>query len=690
MTLLLRKIPLALIYVCSIGIGTCQTLKTVQPEDIVDIRKVTDPQISPDGKLIAYVVEIPGKSGAQKNAHIWLASAEKSEPPRAFISSDRTDNSPRWSPDGQVLAFISDRSNPLAGITNSGFTFKLTGAENRPDLVPQVTPEEEHKNERQIWAISLAGGEAYPLTDIPGGVKSFKWSKDGKFIAFVRTDSDTKEEVDRKKRKADQILVDRGYHFDRLWIYDLVTHTARLVSKADLNVDDFDLSPDGLSALVRVSPTPRLNDYWYVSKIAIVNLASGELTKTLTELAAPEAVKWLNNASGEGKVLYGEKTAHEIAAVIVVEDLATGKKSRLGADLKLTLRTADWNPDGSSLTVEGVEGTRTFFGTLNVSSGSFEKLAELPADGYAFTQSRDGKTLAYLGQAPNRPDDIWSYSKDAGARSIADHNPQVSGWNLGKVQEISWTSSIDGRKVYGVLVLPPGYQPGTPHQTIVHAHGGPFEAWQSGWLGTWYEWAQLLASHGYVVLAPNPRGSQGQGCAFQEANFKDWGGGDFQDVMDGVDLLIKEKIADPARLGIGGWSYGGFMTSWAITHTGRFRAAVVGAAVTDLYGMSTTTDIAPNFLTEFFGNFAENRALYDQHSPMRFIERCHTPALVLHGDADDRVPPFQGAAFYKGLQLLGRESQLVRYPREPHIFTEREHQIDSLQRIIDWFDSHLR
>jgi dipeptidyl aminopeptidase/acylaminoacyl peptidase len=240
------------------------------------------------------------------------------------------------------------------------------------------------------------------------------------------------------------------------------------------------------------------------------------------------------------------------------------------------------------------------------------------------------------------------------------------------------------------LVLPPDYQTGTPRKTIVHAHGGPFEAWQTGWLGTWYEWAQLAASHGYVVLAPNPRGSQGQGVPFQEANYQDWGGGDFEDVMDGVDLLVKEKIADPARLGIGGWSYGGFMTAWTVTHTNRFKAAVAGAAVTDLYGMSTTTDIAPNFLNEFFGNFIVNRKFYDEHSPMRWVEQCHTPTLVLHGDADERVPTFQGEEFYKALRMLGRESQLVRYPREPHIFAEREHEVDSLQRILDWFDSHIQ
>ena len=333
-----------------------------------------------------------------------------------------------------------------------------------------------------------------------------------------------------------------------------------------------------------------------------------------------------------------------------------------------------------------MEATHSFFSTVDADSGQITKARDVTADGYVFTASDDGQTIAYLGQTATRPDDVWIYTKEGGAKSLSNTNAQIANWNLGKVQEISWNSSKDNRKIYGVLVLPPDFQQGTPHKMIVHVHGGPFEAWQSGWLGTWYGWAQLAASHGYVVLAPNPRGSEGQGAAFQEANFVDWGGGDFQDIMDGVDTLVKQKIADPTRLGIGGWSYGGFMTSWAITHSDRFKAAVVGAAVTDLYGMSTTTDIAPNFLNEFFGIFVANRRVYDEHSPMRYIERCHTPALVLHGDADMRVPTFQGEDFYEGLKLLGRTVEMVCYPREPHIFAEKQHQMDSLQRIVDWFD----
>ena len=507
----LRLFPL-FFWLSTLHIASSAELKPVTPSDITDIQKVSDPQISPDGKKIAFVVELPEKSGAQKNAHVWLVSTDKTEPLRPFVMSARSDTSPRWSPDGKILAFLSDRSNPMSGVSNSGFTFTLVGAENRADLGAWTAAEKTSKPDEQIWAMSVDGGEANPLTDLPGGVKSFKWSRDGKFIAFIRTDGDTKEETERKKRKDDQILVDRNYHFDRLWIYDMTAKTARLITKADVNVDDFDLAPDGTKAVARVSPTPRLNDYWYVSKVVLLDVATGNVTQTLTERAAPEAVHWFR---GGDKILYGENTEHQIARMPVVVTLSTGKRNEFATNLKSTWRTAQWNPDGSSITFDGVEGTKPFFGRLDIASGDIHHFSEITGEGYGFTQSDDGKTIAYLGQTLEHPSEIWTYGSEKGAQCLTNHNPQVSGWNLGKVQEIMWNSTKDGRKIYGVLVLPPDYQPGTPHKTLVHAHGGPFEAWQTGWLGTWYEWAQLLASHGYVVLAPNPRGSQGQGIQFQ-------------------------------------------------------------------------------------------------------------------------------------------------------------------------------
>ena len=668
------------------GAATAYELKTIGPSDIADIRRVSDPQVSPDGKSILYVVDIPVKPGEHRNAHIWVVPVDGQQPAHTFTLSAGADTSPRWSPDGKAVAFLSDRVDPLADSKGTETRKRLKGADGRDDLGEWAYTEEKHKHDTQIWLIPVNGGEARPLTEIPGGVRSFKWSRDGAFLAFSRGDGDTKEERDRKARKSDQILIDRNYHFDRLWVYTLSDRTTRLVTKKDINIDDYDLSPDGKSVIVRVSDTPRLNDYWYLSRILIIDSTSGETTKVLSDRGSSKAVRWSRLGN---KVLFGEKTTREIADTTLLLDLDSGRRVEVGPKLKATLHGLDWNPDGNTLLTEGVEGTHKFFARIDGSSGAVSPLPEMGSNAGNFTQSDDGSVVAYLGDSTSHPNEVNVYSKSAGTKCLTETNAQVSEWKLGKVQEISWTNSKDGQKIYGVLVLPPDYQPGTPHKTIVHAHGGPFEAWQTGWLGGWYQWEQLLASHGYVVLAPNPRGSQGQGVAFQEANFQDWGGGDFQDVMDGVDLLIKQKIADPAQLGIGGWSYGGFMTSWTITHTDRFKAAVVGAAVTDLYGMSTTTDIAPSYLTEFFGNFITNRKMYDEHSPMRYIERCHTPALVLHGDADERVPTFQGEEFYKALRMLDREAQLVRYPREPHIFTEREHQIDSMQRIIDWYDSHL-
>jgi len=653
----------------------------VSPDDIVNLRQVTDPQISPAGDAVAYVVETPVRAGEHKNAHIWLVPSDGSTQGRPFIASGLSDTSPRWSPDGTSIAFLSERPRSLYAQSHPPFHFKAIQAGDRKDLESK----DDDPPAPQIWVIPVDGGEATPLTDIHGGVKSFKWSKDGSAIAFVRKDQDTKEELDRKEKKEDQTVVDHDYKFDRLWIYKVSSQEAFPLTLDPLNIDDFDWSPDGLKLAARVSPTPVINDYWYVSKIVILDAHTGKIEKTLSDRAFWLDTRW--SPSGD-KISYSEQTTKGIVGVPMVYDLRTGEKKKLAESFRGSAWAMEWNPDGNSLTAEAIAGTHALFAKLDVSSGAAQKMTDVLAEGAGFTLSRDGRKIAYLGQALDHPTEVWAV-KDGTNRVLTNTNPQVDTWQLGKVQEVNWTNAKDKTQVYGVLVLPWNYEPGKPVKTIVQIHGGPLWAWWTGWLASWHEWAQMLASHGYAVLLPNPRGSEGQGLQFSEANYEDWGGGDFEDVLDGVDMLVKQGIADPAHLGIGGWSYGGFMTSWAITHTDRFRAAVVGAPVTDLFSMGTTTDIAPSFLTEYFGSFVGNRQLYDEHSPMRYIDRCHTPALILQGDADTCVPTFQGDEFYHGLRFLGRETELVHYPREPHNFAERDHQRDLLQRVLAWYDSHM-
>ena len=676
-----------LVMLASASVLAGQQRKLFDPVDLVNLKQVRDPQISPDGSLVAYVVETPVASGERRNAQIWLVSADGSGAARPFVLGGAFNESSRWSPDGSSLAFLSDRENSLA--KSQTFRFSIVGAEGRKDLAPpEIKPggveDQEAKPIEQIWLISLKGGEAVPLTDIPGGVKKFKWSKDGKRLAFIRTDQNTKEEAERKHHKEDQREVDRNYKFDRLWIYDLAAHEARLITKDDMNIDDFDWVPDGSRFIARISPTPRIDDYWRVSKISILDASTGSVVKTLLEHASYNPVSW----SPDGHhVIFGRPGPKGITGVPVILSLETGKEVVVGNSYPATIESMEWDPDSKTLTACAVEGTTPVFFKVDVNSGALTRFGKQGTT-EPFTLSKDGQKLAFLAQTMEHPDEVYVRSEGQ-ERIITDTNPEVKNWKLGTSEEISWKSSKDGTTIHGVLLLPVDYDKSRRYKMIVHLHGGPEEAWTTGFHGSWYDWGGILASHGYAVLLPNPRGSDGGGTSFAEANYRDWGVGDFRDIMDGVDLVVSRGVADADHLGVGGWSFGGFMTSWAITHSDRFKAAIVGAAVTDLFTMATTSDIAPSYLNSYFGELRSNFKLYDDHSSVRFLERCHTPALVIHGEADVRVPISQGEEFYYGLRFLGRETQMVRYPREPHIFREMEHQRESLERMLRWYEAHL-
>jgi dipeptidyl aminopeptidase/acylaminoacyl peptidase len=648
-----------------------QGRRTATPLDFVTLRVASDPQVSPDGRRVAFVVREPGdprKPDKPGDTNIWIVPADGSDPPRPFAASPAMDASPVWSPDGKYLAFLSDRGAPLA---------------------------EAQEARSQIYLLRADGGDAEALTTAPGGVEALRWANDGSAIAFTARDGPSEGDRKRDKEKDDRLYLDHEYKYARLFTVTLGDRKIHQITKQDVEVTDFAWSPDAAEFAVRVAPTPRLDDAFLKARLLVLQRESGEILRTLSESPGGN-LEW----SPDGQTIYfHDLSPQRIVELPAIVPAAGGGVRRMLDGYPGTLWAAKWLPDSKRLVGEAIEGTREYRVQIDVASGTVARGEEAwhgwvcgcRSFGRAgFSVSRDGATVAYLREAADAPADVWVSSTSGPPKRLTTLNPQVAELKLGAARELTWQNPKDGRRIFGVVIFPPDYRPGQLYPTVVQVHGGPEWAWWMGWHGSWHEWGQLLASNGYVVLLPNPRGSDGQGWRFAEANRVDWGGADFQDILAGVDALVAQKIADPERLGIGGWSYGGFMTSWAVSQTSRFKAAVVGAAVTDLFSMYGTTDI-PTFLEKYFlGLPYRRRVAYDAHSPMALVQKVRTPALVLHGGADARVPPGQGMEFYQALKRLGVETEMVTYPREPHAFQERAHQLDLLTRVLAWYDRFLK
>jgi len=325
---------------------------------------------------------------------------------------------------------------------------------------------------------------------------------------------------------------------------------------------------------------------------------------------------------------------------------------------------------------------------IDIATQQMDTVAEHLSGRPDFSVGADGHAFAYIAEKPDSPGEVWSLVAGQLPRQLTSLNPQVASFRLGAMREVSWVNRMDGRKLNGILVTPPDFKPGRPHPTIIQAHEGTSE-WWIGWQGSWYQWAQLLASNGYVVFLPNPRGVMGEGWKSAEMA-QNYDGGAYQDTMDGLDSLIKQKIADPERLGIGGWSNGGYMTAWAVTHTDRFRAAVAMAAPVDFPLWWGTTPVRKYLEAVYGATPVRARQEYETHSPLYFAQNCKTPTLIVHGAEDTSVSIAQAYEFYRALEASGVETEMVVYPREGHYMQEPAHQVDLQKRILLWFDKRLK
>jgi dipeptidyl aminopeptidase/acylaminoacyl peptidase len=638
MILLLRRF-LSCLFPVLIFAAAAQAQLT--PERALDRRTIFDLRFSPDGNRLAFTVSEPPK-GDKRNTDIWVLDVKTREV-RRFATSPKGDRSPRWSPDGKRLAFLSNR-----------------------------------EEKTQIYVMPVDGGEAVVLTKGKTDIQSFEWSPDGRRIAFLAQEPQTEAEEKKETDKDDARVVDKDDKRTRLWVVDAVSGEARQVTSGAWEIHEAQWAPAGDRLYVTATDTPGSNQW--TDRLCAVTVADG----TLRPLATPKGPFGDLRVSPDGKWLSyvasaaGGPSPHDLFIQPVG---GSASRNLTGGTLDRQIDSHAWRSDGS-LIVESETGFGTVFHGVTL-DGKATPRGSLPVNPGDFVLSPSG-VLAFVGQTATVAPEVWLAPANGKPEPVTTLNAAWKDVPL-VAPEIIKYRSFDGVEIEAALLRPSGLTAGTRAPLVVLVHGGPTGRWSD----SFNPWAQFLASRGYAVLMPNVRGSTGYGGKFVEMNKADWGGADFKDVMAGVDHLIQTGVADGDKLGIGGWSYGGYMAAWAITQTDRFKAAVVGAGMSDLASEFGTEDDS-SYDEWFFGLPWENLKEFQESSPITYAGRAKTPALILHGENDTTDPIGQGQQFYRALKRLGVASDFVIYPRAGHGLREEKHVLDSWKRIIGWFDRYVR
>jgi dipeptidyl aminopeptidase/acylaminoacyl peptidase len=627
----------------------------------MQVRTIGSVTPSPDGAMVAWSQSraVMEPEVSETESQIWIAASDGSTR-RQLTQGRKQSTLPQWSKDGKWLYFTSNRFG---------------------------------KND--LFRIPIAGGEAEQLTRVKGAVRAFELSPDNRSVAYTTVEPD--EEVEKAvKEKRDMRVLETRPQNARIWVISAAgepgagERTARVLTPADCHVQEFDWSPDGARIAFTFWASPVVNT-WRKSRLAEVNVTSG----AVKDLALAGTYSGKPAYSRDGRFIafaqFSGTVPNPGAARITLYDRSGSTLRQLAATANEQASLVGWSQDGRSLIASDAAGTTA-------------ALYEIPLDGPVREFYSPGSgTIAQV--AMNQSGTAFTFAAEASDRApeaflllagkkqpvqVSAANADLPAPPLGRTEVVRWKSK-DGKEIEGLLTYPAGYQSGKKVPLILNIHGGPAGGFNQNFIGR----AQLyplaaFAAKGFAILRPNPRGSNGYGTEFRYANLADWGGHDYEDDQAGVDSLIAKGIADPDRLVIMGWSYGGYMTSWTLGQTNRYKAAAVGAGVTDLVSFTGTTDIG-DFLPDYLGGeFWEKPDLYLKRSPITYAGNVKTPTLVLHGEADERVPFSQGLEYYTALKRRGVPTEMVAYPRTPHNPTEPKFVLDIMKRHLDWVDRYIR
>jgi dipeptidyl aminopeptidase/acylaminoacyl peptidase len=614
-------------------------------EASINIHFLTDLQLSPGGTRLAFVVSEAPKA-ERRAQHIWMYD-KKNDAVRQFTYSNKSETNPRWSPDGTKLAFLSDRGG----------------------------------DEQQIYLMNSSGGEAAARTKGKSSIKSFEWSKDGKYIAYIAPNAKTEEDEKKQKDKNDARIANKDDKQPHVWLLPVESGDPKAITAANWEIKELAWMPSGQNLVVAATDHPESDQN--TDRIFGVPVAGGEMI----QLAAPRGPFGQIRVSPNGKTIayIGARedgpSPHDLM-LLPVENNAARNVSGLSLDRQIF--DFKWLHDETLFAVTA-DGFHTKFSAFGANGAIKQITSTISINPSAFT-APDGGEAFFVSQTATQPQELFVWDQKTTPRQLTHFNDAWNRYFLAAPEFYKY-KSFDGQEIEAALLKPAGYTGKTKLPLIALIHGGPTGAWED----TVEAWGQLLVARGYAIFYPNIRGSIGYGQKFIEMNRGDWGGGDFKDVMAGVDDLIARGIADPDRLAIGGWSYGGYLTEWAITQTTRFKAAVSGAGLSDLiseYG----TEQHPSYDEWFYGvpYEAEKIAGFLNSSPFVHLKNAKTPTLILQGEADTVDPVGQSLELYRGLKRYGVDTELVLYPREPHGFHEEKHLVDRLNRILAWYDKYLK
>ncbi|HEX4205392.1 MAG TPA: S9 family peptidase [Ktedonobacteraceae bacterium] len=648
-------------------------MSELSAEIIADLAIPTDLHLSPGGDFVIYTLSPQSKKDEHRTSALWIAPTDGSQPPRQFTSGDAEDRNPQWSPDGHTIALLSDRAK---------------------------------RGTSQIYTIAAAGGEALPLTPKTHkkSVEQFTWSPSGGHIAFLSADEPTKEDERREKARDDADIYGEHWPYARLRLISLATRKVSTLAAGDYHVTGIAWSPAGNEIAYSVRKTPDLESTAQEVAIFRVPVAGGEAQLVCRFPTGINSLIWSSDGQHLLFLASTAQTYHQSSAAVYSVAAQGGEAQRIALGEESCANDLLQPSNATHAIVMAGEGLGTTFYWLESSTGKlipfFATNQEAPTARFSSWTARtivDGRTMLALTRSTgNQPWEVYAgYADDqqhvTEVRQLSTHQTVLAGLKFGEQEAFYWTAP-DGLKLDGVLVRPPDAPHDQPQPTVVLVHGGPYGRWEQGFNLGWHNWAQWLALAGYAVLMPNPRGGLGHGERFAAAARSDVGGADYADVMAAVDAAIERGIADPERLGIGGWSQGGFMTAWAVTQSTRFKAGIMGAGVSD-WGMMVMSSDLPDFEKELGGSAPWDGLGPHRHaqlSPISFAQMVKTPVLILHGQNDARVPLSQATGFHRALRAQKVPTELVVYPREPHSISEYHHQVDVLQRVRSWYDRWLQ